>query len=74
MEVLSMSFDYKPFFKILIDKEVTREQIKKDLQLSPATMAKLAKGENISMSVLDKLCEYLNCEIEDIISHVKVSE
>jgi len=74
MEVLSMSFDYKPFFKTLIDKEVTREQIKKDLQLSPATMAKLAKGENISMSVLDKLCEYLNCEIEDIISHVKVSE
>ncbi|QPQ30412.1 helix-turn-helix domain-containing protein [Lysinibacillus sp. JNUCC 51] len=69
-----MSFDYKPFFKTLIDKEVTREQIKKDLQLSPATMAKLAKGENISMSVLDKLCEYLDCEIEDIISHVKVSE
>lgn len=53
---------------------MTREQIKKDLQLSPATMAKLAKGENISMSVLDKLCEYLDCEIEDIISHVKVSE
>ncbi|WP_375199997.1 helix-turn-helix domain-containing protein [Bacillus sp. RS11] len=69
-----MSFDYKPFFKTLIDKEVTREQIKKDLQLSPATMAKLAKGENISMSVLDKLCEYLDCKIEDIISHVKVSE
>jgi len=69
-----MPFDYKPFFKTLIDKEVTREQIKKDLQLSPATMAKLAKGENISMSVLDKLCEYLHCEIEDIISHVKVSE
>ncbi|WP_285398970.1 helix-turn-helix transcriptional regulator [Lysinibacillus sp. fls2-241-R2A-57] len=69
-----MSFDYKPFFKTLIDKEVSREQIKKDLQLSPATMAKLAKGENISMSVLDKLCEYLDCEIEDIISHVKVSE
>ncbi|EON73965.1 helix-turn-helix domain-containing protein [Lysinibacillus sphaericus] len=66
-----MSFDYKPFFKTLIDKEVTREQIKKDLQLSPATMAKLAKGENISMSVVDKLCDYLKCEVEDIISHVK---
>jgi len=66
-----MSFDYKPFFKTLIDKEVTREQIKKDLQLSPATMAKLAKGENVSMSVVDKLCNYLECEVEDIISHVK---
>lgn len=69
-----MPFDYKPFFKTLIDKEVTREQIKKDLQLSPATMAKLAKGENVSMSVLDKLCEYLDCEIEDIISHLKESD
>ncbi|MGE8000891.1 helix-turn-helix domain-containing protein [Lysinibacillus sp. NPDC093190] len=69
-----MPFDYKPFFKTLIDKEVTREQTKKDLQLSPATMAKLAKGENVSMSVLDKLCKYLDCEIEDIISHVKESK
>lgn len=66
-----MSFDYKPFFKTLIDKELTREQIKKDLQLSPATMAKLAKGENVSIAVLDKLCEHLNCEIEEIVSHVK---
>ncbi|XKO55887.1 helix-turn-helix domain-containing protein [Lysinibacillus fusiformis] len=65
-----MSFDYKPFFKTLIDKEVTREQIKKELQLSPATIAKL-KGENVSMSVIDKLCDYLECEVEDIISHVK---
>lgn len=69
-----MSFDYKPFFKTLIDKEVTREQIKKDLQLSPTTMAKLAKGENVSMIVLDKLCQYLNCEIENIIAHVKETE
>lgn len=66
-----MTFSYKPFFKTLIDKEVTREQIKNELQLSPATMAKLAKNENVSMTVLDKLCEYLNCEIEDIISHEK---
>jgi len=72
--MLCLSFDYKPFFKTLIDKEITREQIKKDLQLSPTTMAKLAKGENVSMIVLDKLCQYLNCEIEDIIAHVKETE
>jgi len=72
--MLYLSFDYKPFFKTLIDKEVKREQIKKDLQLSPTTMAKLAKGENVSMIVLDKLCQYLNCEIEDIIAHVKETE
>ena len=69
-----MPFDYKPFFKTLIDRDLTREQIKKELQLSPTTMAKLAKGENVSMTVLDKLCEYLNCEIEDVIMHIKEKE
>lgn len=69
-----MPFDYKPFFKTLIDRDLTREQIKKELQLSPTTMAKLAKGENVSMTVLDKLCEYLNCEIEDVILHIKEKE
>lgn len=69
-----MTFEYKPLFKTMIDREVTREEIKKELQLSSATMAKLSKGENVSMSVLDKLCSYLNCEIEDIIKHNKVEE
>lgn len=66
-----MAFDYKPLFKTMIDKNVTREQIKKELQLSPATMAKLTKGENVSLTVLDKLCTFLDCEIEDVISHIK---
>ena len=67
-----MSFNYKPFFKTLIDKDATREIIKKDLKISPATMAKLAKGENVSLSVLDDLCNYLDCDIEDIIKHEKI--
>lgn len=69
-----MTFEYKPLFKTMIDKEVTREDLKKDLQLSSATMAKLTKGEYVSMAVLDKLCSYLNCEIEDIIQHNKNKE
>lgn len=69
-----MTFEYKPLFKTMIDKEVTREDLKKELQLSSATMAKLTKGEYVSMAVLDKLCGYLNCEIEDIIQHNKNEE
>lgn len=66
-----MSFSYKPLFKTMIDKNVTREQMKIELKLSPTTMAKLSKGENISLAVLDKMCFYLDCQIEDIISHNK---
>lgn len=67
-----MTFEYKPLFKTMIDREVTREELKKELQLSSATMAKLTKGEYVSMAVLDKLCIYLNCEIEDVIQHNKM--
>lgn len=67
-----MSFEYKPLFKTMIDRDVTREELKKELQLSSATMAKLSKGEYVSMAVLDKLCIYLSCEIEDIIKHNKI--
>lgn len=66
-----VSFSYKPLFKTMIDKNVTREQLKIDLKLSPTTMAKLSKGENISLTVLDKMCTYLDCQIEDVISHTK---
>lgn len=66
-----MSFSYKPLFKTMIDKNVTREQMKIELKLSPTTMAKLSKGENISLTVIDRMCSYLDCEIEDIISHNK---
>lgn len=69
-----MTFEYKPLFKTMIDREVTREELKKELQLSSATMAKLTKGEYVSMAVLDKLCSYLNCEIEDIIQHSKTTK
>lgn len=66
-----MAFDYKPLFKQLIDKDISREQLKNDLQLSPATMAKMSKGENVALTVLDKICVYLDCEVADVIQHVK---
>lgn len=69
-----MAFTYKPLFKTLIDKDITREQIKNDLSLSSATMAKLTKGENVALNIIDKLCDYLNCEVEDIIKHEKTIE
>lgn len=53
---------------------MTREQVKNDLQLSSATMSKFSKSENVSMAILDKLCEYLDCRIEDILLHEKEFE
>lgn len=69
-----MSFSFNPLWKLLVDKNMSKEDMRKVLGLSPATVAKMGKGENVSLDVIDRLCNYFNCEINEIIEHVKERE
>ena len=62
-------FSYKPLLKLLVDKNMTKTQLREQLGISMATLAKISKDEYISMKVLDDICSLLNCKIEDIIEH-----
>lgn len=62
-------FSYKPLLKLLIDKNMTKTQLREQLGISMATLAKISKNEYISMKVLDDICSLLNCKIEDIVEH-----
>lgn len=62
-------FSYKPLLKLLIDKNMTKTQLREQLGISMATLAKISKNEYISMKVLDDICSLLNCKIEDIVKH-----
>ena len=62
-------FSYKPLLKLLVDKNMTKTQLREQLGISMATLAKISKNEYISMKVLDDICNRLNCKIEDIIEH-----
>ena len=62
-------FSYKPLLKLLIDKNMTKTQLREQLGISMATLAKISKDEYISMKVLDDICNLLNCKIEDIVEH-----
>ena len=62
-------FSYKPLLKLLIDKNMTKTQLREQLGISMATLAKISKDEYISMKVLDDICSLLNCKIEDIVKH-----
>ncbi len=62
-------FSYKPLLKLLIDKEMTKTQLREQLGISMATLAKISKDEYVSMKVLDDICNLLNCKIEDVIEH-----
>ena len=62
-------FSYKPLLKLLIDKNMTKTQLREQLGIRMATLAKISKDEYISMKVLDDICSLLNCKIEDIVEH-----
>lgn len=66
-----MSFSYNPLWKLLIDKELSRNDLHEITKLSKSTIAKLAKGENVNTDVLDRICNALNCKIEDIVEFKK---
>lgn len=58
---------YKPLEITLIRRDKTKTDLKRDLKVSPATLAKMSKGENIALSVIISLCEYLDCKIEEVV-------
>ncbi|AEX84388.1 transcriptional regulator [Corynebacterium diphtheriae] len=66
----SRTFSYKPLWKLLIDKDLNKTQLQDLAGLSPATMAKLGKGANVTTDVLLRICQVLNCQIGDIVEVV----
>lgn len=60
--------NYSPLFKKLIDENMTKTQFREELGISTATLARMSKGQSISLSTIKKICEYFNCDVNDIIS------
>ncbi len=66
-----MSVSYNGLWKLLIDKNMYKKDLAAKLNISSATMAKMGKGENVSMEVLQKICDYMDCDIGDIVKFEK---
>lgn len=65
-----MAVSYKKLWKILIDKEMKRTELRDAVDMSTNTLAKLGKNEYISLEMLDRICTYLNCDIGDVMEIV----
>lgn len=65
-----MIISYKKLWKLLIDKDLKKVDLKRMASLSSSTVAKLTKGENVSTAVLTKICTALNCDISDIMEMI----
>lgn len=63
-------FSYSPLVALLHERKMTKTDLQKMIKASSATFAKITKDEYVSMEVLDKICNALNCKISDIIVHI----
>ena len=66
-----MEISYKKLWVMLIQKDITKSQLRTDIGLSAGTMSKLNKGEEVALSVLLRICDYLECDIGDICEAVR---
>lgn len=65
-----MDVCYNKLFKLLIDKGMNKTTFAKEVGISSNTLAKLSKNENVTLSILVKICKYLNCTIDDVLDIV----
>jgi putative transcriptional regulator len=65
-----MKISYNRLWKLLIDKGMTRQDLREKTGISSASIAKMGKGENINTGLLVKICEALNCNTDDIMEIV----
>lgn len=62
-----MAISYSKLWKLLIDKGMTKTEMRLKADISTTTLAKLGKNETVSMDVLIRICNALDCNVGDII-------
>ncbi len=66
-----MAVSYDKLWKLLIDKKMTKTELRIEADMSSSTLAKMSKNETVSMDVMLRICKVLECEFDDIIEIVK---
>ena len=64
-----MKVSYNWLWKLLIDHEMKKMDLVEELGISTSTLAKMSRGEPVSMQILAKICDKLNCDFGDLVSY-----
>lgn len=69
-----MAISYNRLWKTLIDKGMNKTELRKKAHLSSSTMAKMTNGEAVTLTTIERICEILDCQIEDVVEIKKDEE
>ena len=67
-----MNVTYKKLWLLLVERDISPATLRKDLNIASGTMTKMRRNEEVALSVLLRICEYLDCNIGDICDAVKI--
>lgn len=59
--------NYKPLWKMLIDRDISKGDLRKNTKIAASTFTKMANNENVSLDVLVRICVALGCGLDDIV-------
>ncbi len=62
-----MARSYNKLWKLMIDKRINKTQLCKAAGVTTNAMAKLGRDESVPLETLEKICETLDCNIEDVV-------
>ena len=65
-----MAISYNGLWKLLIDKNMKKLDLKDKVGISTGTLAKLSKNKQVALSVLERICDALGCQIGDIVEYI----
>ncbi len=57
---------------MLAEREMTKQEFRENLQIASGTMTKLNKGQEVSLSVLLRICDYFDCNIGDVCDAIRI--
>ena len=66
-----MAVSYNKLWKLLIDKGMTKTELRLQADMSTATLTKMSKNETVSMDVMLRICKVLDCNVGDIMDATK---
>lgn len=69
-----MTRSYKKLWHILLDRDMSRSQLRKKAGISTNALAKLGKDESLPLETLEKVCAALDCTLDDILEYVPDKE
>lgn len=65
-----MAISYSRMWKLLIDKKMSKADLRKAAKIAPNTMTKLRRDEAVNLAILGRICNVLNCNFGDIIEYI----